>query len=72
MGVELPIQRVDFARLMENDPSVKFARTAAREHPPPSHEKNPGFMLDRRVLYQWIKGQSQVVVPIALCPQVLP
>lgn len=69
--VELPVRRDYLTRVTEDDPSLHFARAATWDHPPPTTEKTPSLTLKRGVLYRWVEGKSQVVVPAALCLWVL-
>lgn len=66
VDMELSIQRGDLACLTEEDPALRFTKTAAQAQPPLASTKDPGFTLDQGVLYRWVEGKSQVVVPRAL------
>lgn len=46
-------------------------RTARGTPGTPLEEANPRFTVDRGVLYRWVKGYSQLVVPTPLRQRVL-
>lgn len=48
--------------ILRGRPSVSYC---------PRRLKPPCFILDPGVLYRWVKGKSQVVIPMALCLQVI-
>lgn len=70
-GVELPVRSGNLTCMTEYDLSLSFAKATAQDHPISVDDKNPKFSLDSRVMYQWVEGKYQVVVPAALHPRVM-
>lgn len=69
-GLELPVHQEESAWITRDDPSLRFALGYGPRTTSPSTEKAPTFSLDQGVLYRWVEGKSQLVVPGPLrsCP----